>query len=230
MSRRTTPQTRPRARLRARLEALGAPHGLAVVCQLDHPANLPDAPSRCLAILGPAAGDAMWTAFRGSAEYGDGAPDPLDRWSRRVITAMGEALGAAAAFFPSDGPPYPPFVAWALQSGQVHISPVGLLVHPSAGLWVSFRGALLLDGSMGPPPPAPSPCTTCPAPCLSACPAGALDADGYDVDGCHAYLDRPEGHTCMTRGCAVRRACPVGQGHAQPEAQSAFHMRAFHPL
>ena len=54
-----------------------------------------------------------------------------------------------------------------------------------------------------------------------------LGAGGYDVAGCHAYLDTAPGADCLDRGCAVRRACPVGAA-LRGEAQSAFHMAAFH--
>ena len=48
-------------------------------------------------------------------------------------------------------------------------------------------------------------------------------ADGYDVAACHGFLDTAPGRDCLDRGCAVRRACPVG-ADLRPEAQSAFHM------
>lgn len=216
------------AGLRTRLEALAAPHGLMVMCHLDRLADGSGGSRQSLVLLGPAGGGAMWEAFRTSAEYRDGDADPLDRWSKRAILAMGKALGASAAYFPSDGPPYPPFVAWALESGQVFRSPVGLLVHPAAGLWVSFRGALLLPGTMDPAASPSNPCEPCPAPCLAACPAEAFATGSYDTARCHEFLDTPPGRDCMARGCAVRRACPAGRAHARPEAQSAFHMEAFH--
>ena len=33
---------------------------------------------------------------------------------------------------------------------------------------------------------------------------------------------------CLTGGCLVRRACPVSQGYARLEEQSAYHMSRFH--
>ncbi|MCC7321240.1 MAG: ferredoxin [Rubellimicrobium sp.] len=169
---------------------------------------------------------AFWDILTASPEWQDGAPDPVDRWSRRVIGAMAATLGLEAAF-PFGGPPWMPFTRWALRSGRCHTAPVGLLVHDEAGLFVSFRGALLLPERPA-PEPRPSPCDSCAGrPCLSACPVGALGSRGYDVPACHAHLDTlalDEG--CRT-GCLVRRACPVGQGRRQA-AQSAHHMRYFH--
>lgn len=169
----------------------------------------------------------FWPAFEARPEMTDGQADPLDRWSTRQITALAEEVGAAP-LFPFGGPPYLPFISWALDSGRCHTSPVRLLVHDHAGLFVSFRGALAFRERLALPAPVEAPCKTCAQPCRSACPADALTPEGYDTGRCHAYLDTPEGADCMTRGCAVRRACPVGAALRLP-AQSAFHMRAFHP-
>jgi len=178
-------------------------------------------------LLGPRE-PGFWQAFCASPEYTDGAPDPLDRWSKRVVGALATHW-EGDALFPSDGPPYPPFIAWALASGRVWQSPVGLLVHDRQGLWLSFRGAVrlprLLDLGSG-----ANPCTNCTEqPCRIACPVDALTADSYDVDACRGYLDTAAGEDCRTRGCAARRACPVGQAYGRNERQSRFHMRAFHP-
>ncbi len=180
-----------------------------------------------LVMLGPDPA-AFWPAFTASAEYGDGAPDPMDRWSARVIGAIAVAHGAQAVF-PFGGPPYPPFLAWARRTGRAWDSPVGLLVHDEAGLFVSYRGALALRARLElPPPPAASPCESCTdQPCRSACPVGALTPAGYEVPACKAHIATPEGADCMTRGCAVRRACPVSKAHGRLDAQSAFHMAAF---
>lgn len=179
-----------------------------------------------LALLGPD-GAAFWQLFRDSPEANDGGADPLDRWSARVLGGLAAGLGGVA-LMPFGGPPWHPFIGWALASGRCFASPVGLLVHESLGLMVSFRGALALPGpGPGDRPHAISPCATCATqPCLGACPPRAMTGAGYDVPACHAHLDRDEGAACLS-GCLVRRACPVGQG-LRPEAQSAFHMAAFH--
>lgn len=169
----------------------------------------------------------FWWIFTASPEYADGRPDPMDRWSKRVIGAWADDLGARAVF-PSDGPPYPPFAAWALASGRCFSSPVGMLVHDRMGLFVSFRGAVLLNEPPPARPASPSPCTDCARPCLSACPAGAF-TPAYAPDRCHAHLDRPEGQDCLSMGCRVRRACPISQGCGRLPSQSAWHMKAFHP-
>lgn len=177
-----------------------------------------------LLLVGPAPG--FWNWFQKSPEYLDGKPHPLDRWSRRVLNAMGKSL-SAEALFPFGGPPYAPFISWALKSERCFSSPVGLLVHADHGLMVSYRGALAFDEPVELPQPAENPCETCEdQPCASACPVGMLTPSEYDTAGCRSYLRGPEGENCYNNGCLVRRACPK-VGAQRPEAQSGFHMSAF---
>ncbi len=193
--------------------------GLAVLGAFHHDDD------QTLVLLGPNE-PAFWSLFTRSNEYLDKRENPMDRWSQRVIGALAKTLNATA-LFPFGGPPYHPFISWAQQSGRAWQSPVGFLVHDTAGLFVSYRGAILVQGRIEIPPTASSPCDNCSEkPCLSACPAAALGQDGYDVPKCHAYLNKV-GTECLSSGCAVRRACPIGQNKRLP-SQSAFHMRAFH--
>jgi len=181
-----------------------------------------------LALLG-FAGARGWSDFAASPEALDGAPDPLDRWSRRVIDALAASLGGAA-LYPFGGPPWHPFQRWAQRAEPVHSSPLGILIHPDWGLWHSYRGAIALPERLDlpPPDPRPSPCDACVArPCLSTCPVGAFTTAGYDVAGCAAHIASAAGADCMASGCAARRACPVGAEHRHGAAQAAFHMRAF---
>ena len=181
-----------------------------------------------LVLLGAAG--AFWPILTSSSEWKDGQPDPVDRFSAHVVGEMAQDLGARA-WFPFGGPPYAPFIDWALKSGRTFQSPVGALVHDTVGMMVSFRGALHFDTEFDiPPTNTPSPCLSCPAPCATACPVGALNADTfYDVDACHGYLDTSPGQSCMTNGCAARLACPLSAGAGRQADQSAHHMKAFHP-
>ena len=168
---------------------------------------------------------AFWPQFAQSSEMLDGAPNPMDRWSRRVLMDLAESTGSSA-IFPFGGPPFQPFFTWAIRTGRFWSSPIGFLVHDTAGLFVSFRGALLFDDLPFGSPSPQRPCDTCAGqPCKTACPVDAF-ADGYDVAACKAYLRSSPGADCMTRGCLARRACPVSQNPRLPE-QAAFHMKAF---
>ena len=190
-----------------------------------HCADEPGLPAgtRTVVMLGPRE-PGFWADVTGSQEWG--GPDPVDRWSQRVVGGLACAMGGTA-LFPFGGPPYLPFYSWALRTGSIWESPVRLLVHGTQGLMVSFRGALALPDVIDLPAPGPRPCEDCPMPCLTACPVGALTGAGYDVPRCHGFL-ADGGDDCMAAGCLVRRACPVSQAYARMPEQSAYHMRQFH--
>lgn len=174
-------------------------------------------------------GRAQWPAFAASPEANDGAADPLDRWSQRVIGELAEELGARA-IFPFGGPPWAPFLRWAQMAEAVRPSPLGMLIHPDWGLWHSWRGALAFAEQMQLPAPdrRSRPCDDCAdKPCLSACPVGAFTFEGYDVAICADHIGAEEGVACIDGGCRARLACPVGAEHRYGPDQTRFHMRAF---
>ncbi len=173
-----------------------------------------------LLLLGPRE-PGFWATLTAAPEWRDGATDPVDRWSARTVGRLAREIG---------GEPHHPFFAWALRSGRAFASPVTLLVHDTAGLMVSYRGAIALPDRIDlPAPPAASPCESCAdKPCLSACPPCALTAKGYDLPACHAFLDTGPGAECLSAGCLVRRACPVSHAYGRLPEQSAYHMRLFH--
>lgn len=177
---------------------------------------------RTITLIGPDEPH-FWPVFSASAEYQDGAADPMDRWSQRVIGDLA-AVMQAEALFPFGGPPYHPFHSWAVGSGRFWSSPIGFLVHDEMGLFASFRGAIRWTKE---PETADTvaPCLTCYAPCKSACPVDAF-SEGYDVAACKAHVGSPAGLDCRQNGCLARRACPVGAGR-RLSAQSAFHMESF---
>lgn len=188
-------------------------------------------PGEATVVLVGNAGPAMWEVFSRRADRNSEILplDPLDQWTRQVVDPIAMALGARA-IYPFELP-HPPIQRWALQSGSVFQSPIGMLIHPEFGLWHAYRAALLFPGavSTGMAPKVSSPCDDCvEKPCLSACPVGAFSADGYDVPACAGYLSsKLGGESCPSSGCAARNACPVGQNYRYRGAQIQFHMRAF---
>ncbi|MBL4767196.1 MAG: ferredoxin, partial [Rhodobacteraceae bacterium] len=92
---------------------------------------------KSLVLLGT--GPAFWPMFSKSSERLDGMPDPVDRWSLRVVGGLAKQLDAKAVY-PFGGPPYEPFIRWAQASGRAFQSPVGMLVHDTVGMMVSYRG------------------------------------------------------------------------------------------
>ena len=170
----------------------------------------------------------MWSQFQASAEAQDGAAQPLDRWSTRVISAMAKEIGATP-LFPFGGPPYQPFIRWTYAAEPVHQSKLGMSIHAKYGLWSGWRGALALQDRVPLPPvlQAEHPCPPCAAPCRAACPVNAFSEAGYDAAACRAHLNSGNGDACRSGGCLARRACPVGAAFAHSPEQAAFHLEAF---
>lgn len=172
-------------------------------------------------------GSSYWAAFSRSPEYLDGAPHPLDRWSRRVAQKVADEL-SLLPLYPFEGPPYYPFQQWARRAESLEQSPVGVMMHPEYGLWHSYRFALLGVDVESAPAPVESPCLACvDKPCLVTCPVDAFDENGYAVERCATYLRQTPDSECHSLGCQARLACPVGPGLRYCPDQGAFHLRAF---
>jgi ferredoxin len=218
---------RPLTKVYAAIERAGfVPRGAVRLDDGERGGLLADV--RAIVLIG-VAGRRGWDAFAASPEAKDRGADPLDRFSRRVIDALAADFGAVA-LFPFGGPPHWPFQQWARRAEPVHRSPIGVLIHPTYGLWHAYRGALAFVEALDVPPleASQSPCGSCgERPCLNACPVGAFSADGYDVAACAAHLKSVAGADCMSAGCLARRACPVGAEYAHGPEQTGFTMRAF---
>jgi hypothetical protein len=191
--------------------------------------SLPDGDIPATVLLVGNIGSSFWAHVQAAPERG--GPDPVDRWTARVLGDLAAGL-AATAIFPFGGPPHHPFQRWARRADpDLSVSPLGLLIHPDHGLWHALRGALLFRERLLLPSvaaPRPNPCASCAGrPCLDTCPVGAFRAGGYDVAACRAYLHTLSGQPCVIQGCRARVACPVGRTHAYTGAQAQHHMRAF---
>lgn len=189
---------------------------------------LPGARAVATVVLAGNVGNSMWEPFQRAKTHADNT-DPLNSWTREVLTSVARACGAHA-LFPFEGPPYLPFQQWAQRAEPVAPSPIGLLIHPDYGLWHAYRGALAFAESIDLPPlvPRPRPCETCATrPCLSTCPVEALAPGRYDLRSCGKHIGSEAGSDCMQGGCLARRACPVGRSFMYPPQQMRFHMEAF---
>ncbi len=174
-------------------------------------------------------GNAGPDMFRRFARERDPAHDAMDDWTRDAVTRLARDLDAKPVYPFDMDPPYP-FLTWARRGGAGHVSPLGLNIHPTYGLWHAYRAALLFPVAFDLPAPNPGthPCQSCAdKPCLSACPVSAFDGSRYNVEACADHVRVPQGSDCISRGCLARHACPVGQGYAYAPAQAQFHMRAF---
>lgn len=234
---------------RAALAGAVAAHGLVlrggfVPAPVDRVPPLRDGRAPAVVWLVGQFGSRCWSSFAASPEARDGRPDPMDRWARAIAESLARRW-SGAVLMPSEGPPFHPFQRWAARAEGVGCSPIGLAMHPTAGLWHAYRfalampwldprdaGALAPDGA-GPPaaaaPPLAELCRRCEGqPCLTACPVQAFSGDSrYDVQACTTHLRHPQGADCMTLGCRARRACPVGAAERYAPEHAGFHMRAF---
>ena len=173
-------------------------------------------------------GSSYWPMFSQSAEFRDGEPNPLDRWSKRVAEQL-EKEFALTPVYPFAGPPYYPFQQWAQRAEGLHQSPLGLMIHPEYGLWHSYRFGLLVSRVTDQPTISiNSPCESCELqPCLNTCPVDAFSSEGYDVDSCDSYLKHNADARCHQAGCLARLACPIGEAYRYDSAQQTFHLKAF---
>jgi hypothetical protein len=181
-------------------------------------------------ILG-SGGPTFFERFDGGPEATDGAPNPLDRYTERVVTgAAGDALdsrgSAHVVHFPFGVRPLIPFQRLGRAAGLGGPGPLGLQIHPTFGPWWAYRGLLVLDRPLPTAPPPGDGCAGCDAPCVAACPAGAVARGGFDVVACHAR--RLVAEPCRL-SCAARIACVRGPAHRYRDAELAFHMRASMP-
>ncbi|MGL4406309.1 MAG: hypothetical protein ACRCT6_11145, partial [Notoacmeibacter sp.] len=90
-------------------------------------------------------GGGFWPAFQKWRLENGTASNPLDTWSKVVLDPIANEIGGRAVY-PSDQP-YLPFQQWAKQAERLKPSPLGLLIHPRAGLWHAYRGAILFEHS-----------------------------------------------------------------------------------
>lgn len=219
-------RTRRLSDLVEQLGSLSAEQGLVVsaTAYLTADDGLAE-PFKSVVLLSPAP-KVFWSVFSVSEEANDGLPDPIDRWSSRVVAAISSKV-SGLALFPFQGPPYFPFSAWARRSAVAWQSPSGLLVHETDGLWISFRGAIALDCEIGAAQVTVSPCEVCPRPCLTACPVGAFRDGSFDHASCLAHVQSERGTACLENGCIARGACPIGRSSGPPQEQLRMHMQAF---
>ncbi len=217
-----------------------AEHGLMLFGGLELSANECAQGQEALigrkALLIGNAGSDMWVQFSKSNEYADDKPDPMNRWTRRVLDDVARQFGGRVVY-PFDKP-YWPFQRLAQKAAGVQSSPLGILIHPEYGLWHAFRGVVVFDEAheftsqinalIMNADSLIHPCDTCvEKPCLTACPVGAFTGEWLNVQDCFAHLDTRSEPDCMSLGCRARCACPIAKTSQYNEAQIKFHMKSY---
>jgi len=156
---------------------------------------------------------------------------PIDSHAAEALDAFEAGLRAAGIRSRRVWPPGPdaagpplPLSKLGEAAGWGRRSPLGLGIHPRYGLFVGYRGVVLVSGEWEErrEPAAPHPCDGCSRPCVSACPVSAIGDRGIRAGPCFDERLRA-GAACNDR-CLARLACPVDGGR-YPDAQIAHHQR-----
>lgn len=183
--------------------------------------------ARAILVIGNG-GSALWNAFledlRADPRRLTDEPHPLDAFVRRRVADADPLLGEARRrwfWATADADVHLDFRVLAHLAGLGAPSRLGLLLHPKWGVWMGLRAACLLDAELPfSTPSTAAPCVGCPAPCRTACPAGALDDGAWNVEICTKF--HAEDTRCE-RSCAARLACPIGQEHRYLPEHYAYH-------
>jgi len=190
-------------------------------------------------------GTRFFERFKAAAGADD--PHPFDAFTRREVESCCTAVLGSGAFAlrfpfveraspearpaeaPREEPAGPgssvalPFQALAKAAGAPAPGPLGLIVLPEFGPWWAFRALILLPFDVPARGGYPDLCAVCDAPCVKACPAGAVDRERFIYEACAS--SRKANPACH-EGCLARCACPVGIHQAYTRDQLAFHMQA----
>lgn len=192
------------------------------------PATLHPGYRAALVLASP--GRMFWEGFRGAVPRMETAgPNPLDRYSEEVVEALAGRLGhhdpTALTVYPFHHERqllgFGRLVGGARWTAS---TPFGMTVDPHFGPWFAWRGAILtaLDWPTTPMPETTA-CEGCPAPCVTACPSGAVALAGFDWETCADF--RVNARTCRET-CPARLACPVGSQYRYGEEQMRYHYGA----
>jgi epoxyqueuosine reductase len=109
-------------------------------------------------------------------------------------------------------------------AGWHHSSPFMVGINAHFGSWFAYRAVLLANTDF----PATqvvasaSPCADCSAkPCVSSCPAKALEGEQFHLLKCVSY--RQQADSVCKDTCIARTSCPVGEEHRYCEEQIRYH-------
>ena len=169
------------------------------------------APYRQLILIGHA-GKTLWECVKAARIGGD---NPIDDFSVQAIEqCFAEHLPANRyrIIYPGEQP------VGLQQLGKLagwhHAAPFMVGIDSEWGSWYAYRAVVLADTDFCPSRAVDrnSPCASCQAkPCITACPAGAMDGSSFALEKCISYRKRDE--TKCKHTCLARIACPVGSEH-----------------
>lgn len=168
------------------------------------------------------AGRGLWDALvadlRAHPAHLADEPHPLDAFVRRAVTGAPVPGPHRWVTTGADETTHLDFRTLAVLAGLGTPSRIGLVIHPTLGTWMGLRAACFVTFDVPEAPSLPAACDGCPAPCVAACPAGALASGAMDIQRCSAF--HGESDLCAAT-CHARVACPVGVPY--PPEQLGYH-------
>lgn len=172
-------------------------------------------------------GQALWEAFTAELaarpEALSGEDHPVDQFVAGAIRAADpNPEGRRWVRCAGDAETFVDFRPLALAAGLGRHGKLGLLMHPRFGPWMGLRAACFTTAALPTTGPlaGDGPCAGCTAPCIPACPGGAMSTSGIDIRTCAASHQTSE---ACARTCHSREACPEGAGHAYVREQLDYH-------
>ena len=173
-------------------------------------------------------GTALWEAFcrdlRAHPQHLTDEDHPLDAFIARQIRAADPDPPESRRWIRCAAEPeaFIDFRPLAHDAGMGWTSRMGLLLHPTFGLWMGLRAACFTTEVLPVTGPvaADNPCDACPGHCASACPGEAFVAGRLKIQRCAAFHVTAD--TCHGR-CHARLACPVGEQHRHGPLQHHYH-------
>ena len=169
-------------------------------------------------------GRRMWECLQASRFAG--ADEPIDSFSIDLVRryfAKACSENRFEVLYPGNKPVIPLQELGKL-AGWHHDSPFRVGVNQLWGSWFAYRVVVLADTEFEPTPSltAASPCHACmEKPCLSACPAEALESSNFSLQLCIGYR-LIENSKCKAQ-CLARLACPAGCEHQYSMEQINYH-------
>jgi len=172
---------------------------------------------RQLILLGHG-GKRLWECVQAAGGAGG---DPVDDHCARVVADWFSAELPGHRYrivYPGSAPL--PLQRIGALAGWHHPTPFMVGIDPEWGPWWAYRAVVLADTGFCPSLAVDrgSPCTSCQAtPCITACPAAAMDGGRFALEQCIAYRMRDDSKCIHT--CLARIACPVGSEHRYDDDQ-----------
>ncbi len=172
-------------------------------------------------------GTAFWQALQatGRALKRNETGHPVDEFTVETVQQFLQTEYAGIAYEIV----YPGSYTVSLQelgklAGWHHPSPFMVGINATFGSWFAYRAVVLANTDL----PATktvqteSPCTSCSEkPCISNCPAHALDDGQFNLITCVSY--RQQTDSLCKNTCIARTSCPVASEHKYSEAQINYH-------